>query len=188
MYRPTFALDAIGRNEPGSIQLAVEVMGDACEFLTKVNRRYLRRFPPCACRAGLLRDPKTGVWSCPRCRQRMFPLLYTAGIVYDRMTPNGPACGDDDWADLPTVYRLNRGDCEDIACIRVAELQEYGIAPGAVPYVYLDLDNPNARAKHMYHIQVRWPEGLRAYPATVRRIDGMLIEDPSEVLGMKGAA
>jgi len=31
---------------------------------------------------------------------------------------------------------------------------------------------------------VRWPEGLQKYPKTVKRMNGMLIEDPSKVLGM----
>jgi hypothetical protein len=30
----------------------------------------------------------------------------------------------------------------------------------------------------------RWPEGLPRYPNTVERVDGILLEDPSDVLGM----
>jgi len=80
-------------------------------------------------------------------------------------------------------------NCEDLACIRVAELRErWGVA-AAAPMVTLRRDGDGVSApRHLYHVMVRWPDvlprGMR-YPSTVRRENGMLIECPSRVLGMK---
>lgn len=84
-------------------------------------------------------------------------------------------------------------NCEDLACWRVAELNErYGIA--AVPYIRLYADRVFAdgamRPRHLYHIMVRWPEGLAEYPDTVFQDPetGAILEDPSKILGMQGDA
>ncbi len=161
MYRATIALDAVGRDDPKAIDISVRSMGHVLMALTLVNLEYLRALPG------------------------QFPPLYESGIVYDRMQPPpGSACGDDDWADIAQVYRIRKGDCEDLACIRVAECHYRWGLTSVVPYVVLQRSQ-HARARHLYHIMVRWPEGLREYPSTVRREDGMLLECPSTVLGMK---
>lgn len=84
-------------------------------------------------------------------------------------------------------------NCDDLACWRVAELNErMGVA--AVPYIRLhadlirDVNDGNVRPRHLYHILVRWPEGLASYPDTVY-VDpdtGAYLEDPSAILGMTG--
>lgn len=170
MYRPTFAVDAIGRDEPKALEIGLEAMGFLLEALVKINRSHLRRFP-----------------NTPR--------LYKSGVRYDPMDPpEGSACGDDDWADVVRVLETKSpegnpiGDCEELSCWRAAELQEFfGIH--ATPHVFLRRDwikdeDGKRQRRHLYHIVVRWPEGLQKYPKTVKRMNGMLIEDPSKVLGM----
>lgn len=168
-YRPTFAIDAIGRDEPAALAIGLEAMGYMLGALVSINRSHLRRFP------NTVR-------------------LYSSGVRYDPMDPpEGSACGDDDWADIVTILGTKEthgrmvADCEDLACWRVAELNEaFGIA--AKPHIFLRRDyvrvDGERRRRHLYHVVVEWPEGLRKYPRTVQRIDGRLIEDPSLVLGM----
>jgi hypothetical protein len=139
------------------------------EALCQIDEGYLRKYPD------------------------QFPPLYEAGIVYDRMTPPaGSACGDDDWQDLAVLYQMKKGDCEDLACARAAELRvRWGIP--ARPYVALQQVSRGGKTRHLYHIMVEWPEvlpgHLDGYPETVRRMsDGTLVECPSEVLGMKPEA
>jgi len=87
------------------------------------------------------------------------PSLYAAGVRYARERR-----GEERWQTLPELLRAKRGDCEDLACARAAELQ-------------VDGDEwAEARAR-----KVR--QGL--WHITVRRGDGTS-EDPSRVLGMKG--
>lgn len=172
-YRIVVASDAIGRDEPQALAIAYEEMGYWLEALVKSNRAHLRRFPT----------------STPR--------LYLSGVRYDPMDPpEGSACGDDDWAVIARCLatidpQTGRGkaDCEDLACWRVAELQEI-FHINAVPHVFLrreweELSGQQiSRGQHLYHIVVRWPAGLDRYPNTVRRFGDLLIEDPSLVLGM----
>lgn len=90
---------------------------------------------------------------------RPLPLLYNAGVRYQRERP-----GKEDWQLPTTTLRLGVGDCEDLAAWRTAELWNQGEAGARV---FLKRVNPRLR-----HIQV-----LRA--------DGT-IEDPSKLLGMGG--
>lgn len=166
MYRPTFAVDSIGEESPQAVELALRNMGHLLNALVEIDLEYLRAFPP-----------------------QRFPPLYKTGVRYDRMEPPpGSACGDDDWQDIVVTYEKKMGDCEDLACIRVAELRErWGVA--AAPMVTLRRDGDGVGTpRHLYHVMVRWPETLprgTRYPSTVRRESGMLIECPSRVLGMK---
>lgn len=163
-YRPTLSIDSIGRDNPKAVAISLRNMGHLLWALVNINKEYLAAYFD------------------------QFPPLYEAGIVYDRMdVPAGSACGDDDWADIVAVYTLRKGDCEDLACIRVAECHVRWGLTGVGPHVMLQR-SPTGRARHLYHIMVRWPEGLKNYPSTVRRIDGMLLECPSEVLGMTAEA
>lgn len=108
MYRIALAVDAIGRDEPGMLDLGREQMQIALTALTSLNLAILRRM-------------------------RM-PRLYESGIRYDRMTPHpGSTCGDDDWQDMLVTLRRRMGDCEDLACYRAAELQVQGIRARAIP-------------------------------------------------------
>ena len=86
------------------------------------------------------------------------PTLYDSGVLYRiESTEN--------WQDIPTAIRSGWGDCEDLACWRVAELNRAGIK--ARPYLKLRT-MPNGDKR--YHALVWLPNGK--------------IEDPSLALGM----
>ena len=89
------------------------------------------------------------------------PLLYASGVRYEE-----EPIGADFWRDIPTVLKYGTGDCEDLACWRVAELRVRGIS--ARPIIIPQL-RPNG--KFLYHIVVAMPDGST--------------EDPSRRLGMK---
>lgn len=90
------------------------------------------------------------------------PTLYTSGVRYMEEPP-----GRDDWQDIPETLARGDGDCEDLACWRLAELRVRTFED-ARPFVRCTVSTP----KHVvYHVQVR-------------RSDGR-IEDPSRVLGMR---
>lgn len=90
------------------------------------------------------------------------PMLYDSGVRYMEEPP-----GQEDWQDIPTCLKMRAGDCEDLACWRVAELRvRYGIA--AKP-TFKCMERPNGGM--LYHIQVELPDGRK--------------EDPSRVLGMR---
>lgn len=71
--------------------------------------------------------------------------------------------------DIPSLYRRGKGDCNELAPVRVAELWRAGIL--ARPYL---LKAPNGRAGITYHAIVQWGDGSS--------------EDPSLILGMGGPA
>ena len=92
-----------------------------------------------------------------------FPTLYSAGVRYQAEDP-----GLEEWRSCPIVRERGKGDCEDLACWRAAELVvRHGIQ--ARPMVVRQPTRPGVR---LYHIVVRLPSGQ--------------IEDPSKRLGMKG--
>lgn len=87
--------------------------------------------------------------------------LYESGVRY-RAEPMGA----ENWLDIPTTLQRRVGDCEDLACWRVAELRRSGVS--AAP-----------------HFTWRFlPSGVVLYHIVVRLADGR-IEDPSRHLGMK---
>lgn len=88
--------------------------------------------------------------------------LYSTGVRYKAEPP-----GVEDWDSFRIVYPRGWGDCEDLACIRAAELRRAG--------------EPSARAD-TYRSRVR-PDGTAVWHAVVVRGDGTL-EDPSALLGM----
>ncbi len=176
MYRPAFAVDSIGDLDPASIPLALACMGDLLLALTSIDRRYMRLYG------------------------ERIPSLYSGKFRYRRLPPEpGTTCGDDDWADVITVLEKQRGegDCEDLACIRAAELAERFRIEGALAYPDLRVAEERSAfgrivaARHDYHVLVRWPEtGVARYPSSVyRAVDrsgrSILLEDPSRVLGMR---
>jgi hypothetical protein len=87
------------------------------------------------------------------------PPLYQSGVVY---VPEPP--GREHWQDVPTTLERGKGDCEDLASWRIAELRVKG--ERAIPWVTWR----------------RVGDGLR-FHALVKRADGT-IEDPSARLGM----
>ena len=89
------------------------------------------------------------------------PTLYGSEVIY------APEFGEENWQDIPHLIENGEGDCEDLACWRIAELRHVG----------------GIKA----HPFISWRElggGLR-YHALVRHPSGD-IEDPSLALGMHG--
>lgn len=89
------------------------------------------------------------------------PWLYQSGVRYKDEPP-----GQDDWQDIPETLARGNGDCEDLACWRLAELRTR-TSEDVLPHVTRTILGPRT----VYHIAVR------------RRTGG--IEDPSRVLGMR---
>lgn len=87
--------------------------------------------------------------------------LYKSGVVYV------PEVKTEVWQDIPTIVKNRSGDCEDLACWRVAELRTAGI--NARPYIKW---RRNSEGGYTYHALVWLPGGK--------------IEDPSIALGMHG--
>lgn len=87
------------------------------------------------------------------------PGLYDSGVFY------GEASAEDGFVfvDIPTILQRRRGICSHLAAWRVAELREAGVNASLRIVWSKDLST--------YHVQVRFPSGV--------------IEDPSQVLGMK---
>lgn len=90
------------------------------------------------------------------------PLLYQTAIKYMEEPP-----GQEDWQDPPTTLAMGFGDCEDISCWRVAELNER-FKIDAVP-AFKEQMRPDGSL--LYHIVVLYPDGR--------------IEDPSAIMGMR---
>ena len=91
-----------------------------------------------------------------------FPSVYTSGVRYVREQ------GTEIWQAIPEIVRTGGGDCEDLACWRVAELREMGI--NAKPFLKWKRYNGGFT---LYHVLVQIGEG-----ATAR------MDDPSRRLGM----
>ena len=76
-------------------------------------------------------------------------------------------CGGEHFRDIPALIENREGDCDNVACYRVAELRHRGIA--AQPYITW---RRRPTGGMTYHALVRWPDGSS--------------EDPSLLLGMGG--
>ncbi|MBK8255580.1 MAG: hypothetical protein IPK82_23320 [Polyangiaceae bacterium] len=92
-----------------------------------------------------------------------FPRLYESGVRYER-----EPYPREEWTDAAETAARGFGDCEDLACWRVAELRVEGIdaRPGFVRRRVLT----QMGWQTIYHIVVLYPTGQ--------------IEDPSKHLGM----
>lgn len=88
------------------------------------------------------------------------PGLFASGVRYAY-----EPVGREDWQDIPETLARGTGDCEDLACWRVAELRVRE-RDHAVPL-----------------IRKRVHQGRTLYHIAVHRQDGQL-EDPSRLLGM----
>lgn len=92
-------------------------------------------------------------------RGQPLPLLYRSGVRYKRERP-----GKEDWQLPTTTYRLQQGDCEDLAAWLCSERWLLGDDKARM---FLKRVNPRLR-----HIQVLLGNGE--------------LEDPSARLGMRG--
>jgi transglutaminase-like putative cysteine protease len=92
--------------------------------------------------------------------EQRLPPLYGGTIRYEREPE-----GRERWQTAEETARLGRGDCEDLAAYRVAELHAQGI-PATIR---IRVVRPE-----LWHVLVEHPNGQ--------------LEDPSAKLGMRGAA
>jgi len=90
-------------------------------------------------------------------RAQAYPLLYESGVYYQAEEP-----GFERFLSIPSVIDQGYGDCEDLACWRIAELRHRG--QYAVPYLILTRTDDRLR----YHIAVS--------------LSNNVIEDPSDRL------
>ena len=96
------------------------------------------------------------------------PDIYKSGVRYVE-----ELSGLEDWQDIPTCLVTRRGDCEDLACWRAAELNvRHGIKAYPI-YGFRTLPNGNV----VYHIRIQYPAVGGTGPGR--------IEDPSRMLGMR---
>ena len=95
------------------------------------------------------------------------PDLYASGVRYLEEEP-----GVDEWQDIPDTLARRTGDCEDLACWRVAELRvRYG-EPTATRGISVDeIPDKSGVLVVTYHITVVHQDGTT--------------EDPSRRLGMR---
>lgn len=111
-----------------------------------------------------------------------YPRLYESGVFYEAERP-----GKEDWLDLPTLLKLGKGDCEDLACVRVAEIRFYDkidahpvirrkwISSAELRQQGYPPDKIPRDGIYLVHVLARYPDGSER-----------VIECPSERLGMKG--
>lgn len=98
-------------------------------------------------------------------RTRKLPPLYESGVRYVREHEDFIAAVPvEDWQAVDVLYENGYGDCEDLACARVAELRIKGIE--AYPYI--------EKTGRVWHVTVRVVGGAN--------------EDPSKRLGMGSVA
>ncbi len=124
---------------PGDRTRSEENLKDLLSTLCRINARYLRDVPDT-------------------------PLLYHSGVRYE-----GEPYGQENWQDIPTTHRLGYGDCEDLACWRVAELRAHG-CPAEPTFLWrtIRIHNPDTGALEtpvLYHILVRLPTGALECPS-----------------------
>jgi len=104
-------------------------------------------------------------------RGRPFPDLYDSGIKFRREPWAGKL---EEFADCETVLRRGWGDCDDLVCLRVAQLRERGIDAKVKIYWRTSKPAPGDR-RTLFHAQVRSPR----LPGERRG----RVEDPSRRLG-----
>lgn len=123
------------------------------------------------------------------------PMLYESGVYY-QAEPDGR----DEWQDIPDTLARGNGDCEDLACWRVAEAR-MRLGRDDVTAGLTKSDMPlqsGAALVTMFHIVVIWytpphcgqeliarphggyGTGLICRPEMIERV-----EDPSRILGMQ---
>lgn len=130
------------------------------------GREYRRFFPLILCLETLC---QINEWQLARHSIAGTPLprLYESGVRYEAEPP-----GEEEWLDTETLYRKRKGDCEDVACARVGELRFYDREP-AVPCIKFQEYRTRKGRLTLVHVMVLRPNDC--------------IEDPSRLLGMKGA-
>lgn len=128
------------------------------------GREFKRFFPLIMCLETLVRINE---WQLNRLAMegKFLPPLYQSGVFYQ-----AEPLGEEEWLDIPTLYKQGFGDCEDLAAARCAELRCMGI-PAVCAIRHKTIKHPSGPIT-MVHVLVLHPNGS--------------IEDPSKALGMKG--
>ena len=99
------------------------------------------------------------------------PKLYESGVRYHDE-------GDVEiWPDIPTILETGWGDCEDLACYRVAELRAQGVK--ADPLIRWRKE----KNRFVYHMLVLLPDNVSTR-YSYKNDGGRWVEDPSKLLGM----
>lgn len=112
-------------------------------------------------------------------RGEPFPRLYSSGVYYEEEPP-----GQEDWLDLPSLYRAGKGDCEDLGCVLAAERRVYdGI--DARPVIKVKFIPSNELKAAGYDHRAIPRDGIFLVHVLTLLPNGVL-EDPSKVLGMRG--
>jgi hypothetical protein len=83
------------------------------------------------------------------------PPLYRSRVRYERETPGRM----EDWQAADRCLASGRGDCEDLAAWRAAELVVSGVDPSARPWVY----SPRPRLLHVVTLRADGPEDPSAF-------------------------
>lgn len=157
MYRPTYALSAVGGTDR---ELATQTLFEALLGLCRVN--YVWR----------LARPDT-------------PTLEQSAVVYKDdsrivCSKGGGECRfvEDDWADWPRVLSLGFGDCDDLACAVVAEEWAAGRKAWPIPRCYKCAERHSCplclgkllrpTSGDMWHVQVMKEQGVIVDPSRDR--------------------
>lgn len=92
------------------------------------------------------------------------PKLFQSGVRFIREKE-----GEELWPTIGEIIKNGGGDCEDLACWRVAELRASGV-PARPAWRHRLVRMPSGQQATLYHILVFIP--------------GKGFEDPSRILGM----
>jgi len=158
--------------QDGSEDILMRLLG----LVSRVDLRYILENPkaPCLYDSGVVYaepDQKARRGTVSRSKlKKLYELLSSMELDDEtilqvvRMVK-----GVEVFLDTPSLYRRRRGDCNELAPVRIAELWRCGLAASPLLTKHL-----NARGGVTYHALVRWPDGTD--------------EDPSLLLGMGGVA
>jgi hypothetical protein len=146
MYAPHFQLRCFDSISDGA---KIGVLVKLLEGLIAANVAYL------------MEQPSTPPLYESGVKLRTSPLLYQSGVRY----VSEPR-GKERWQDIPETLYRREGDCEDLACWRIAELR----------VLFKDMAQPRIKRSVLRHVTV--------YHITLERQD-KTPEDPSRVLGMR---
>jgi len=108
-----------------------------------------------------------------------YPRLYESGVFYQEEPP-----GQEDWLDIPTLYREGKGDCEDLGCALTAERRVYD-GLDSRPILKWRFITADELRRGGYPKKIIPREGIYLVHILSQLPNGR-IEDPSKVLGMRG--
>lgn len=112
-------------------------------------------------------------------RVKRLPDLYTSGVRYE-----AEPAGQENWQDAFQLMHKKRGDCEDLAAYRAAELRVKHNIPARAIFIFAQRGR-----LQLYHCRVRYPAppaGSASFVApSAVMVGAEYEEDPSVVLGMR---